>query len=130
MKSAWLKAIHAGLFTTWPGITAKLVNKYLNKELATSQGHLNQQHQGTWSTKDKPTPPFSKFPSTAPTSRTNKIYLKMIKYTGQIYTDQPGRFPVTSIRGNTYLMVLYEYNSNTILEKTIKSRSKSEFFHA
>jgi hypothetical protein len=36
---------------------------------------------------------------------THKLFVT-IKETGRIYTDQTGRFPVTSSRGNKYVMVL------------------------
>jgi hypothetical protein len=37
---------------------------------------------------------------------------------GQIYTDQTGRFPVVSSKGNKYIMILYDYDSNAIFGKT------------
>jgi hypothetical protein len=44
----------------------------------------------------------------------------------QIYTDQTGRFPVITIKGNTYIMVMYEYADNEIMVKPIKSRTSGE----
>ena len=41
----------------------------------------------------------------------------------KMYTDQTGKFPVTSFRGNQYIMVLFELDSNNILVKPMKSRS-------
>ena len=41
-------------------------------------------------------------------------------------TDQSGSFPTTSRKGNKYLMVLHEYDSNTILAKPTKNRSEVE----
>jgi hypothetical protein len=49
--------------------------------------------------------------------KTNCIYAETID-AGQIYTDQTGRFPVISSKGNTYIIVLYEYDSNAILHYT------------
>jgi hypothetical protein len=43
------------------------------------------------------------------------IYVKAIEATGQIYTDQTGRFPTTSSRGNKYVMILYHYDGNASL---------------
>jgi hypothetical protein len=45
---------------------------------------------------------------------------------GKIYTDQTGKFPVLSSRGNKYLFVLYDYDSNAIMAEPIKSRTQSE----
>jgi hypothetical protein len=49
---------------------------------------------------------------------------------GQIYTDQTGRFPVVSSKGNTYIMVLYEYDGNVILAEPIKIRTTAELLRA
>ena len=63
-------------------------------------------------------------------TRTNMIYVKAIEATGQIYTDQTGRFPTTSSRGNKYVMILYDYNSNAILAEPLKSKSEGEMIRA
>jgi hypothetical protein len=49
------------------------------------------------------------------------VYVKAKEATGQIYTDQTGRFPITSSRGNKYIMILYNYESNDILAEPLKS---------
>jgi hypothetical protein len=51
--------------------------------------------------------------------KTNRIYAATID-AGQIYTDQTGSFPVISSKGKKYIMVLYEYDGNSILEEPIK----------
>jgi hypothetical protein len=58
------------------------------------------------------------------------VYVKAIEATGQIYTDQAGRFPTTSSRGNTYIMILYDYDSNAILAEPLKSKSEGEMIRA
>ena len=50
VKSTWIKAINSGFFTTWPGLTADLVEKHLDKAPATTQGHLRQIRQNLRST--------------------------------------------------------------------------------
>jgi hypothetical protein len=49
---------------------------------------------------------------------------------GQTYTDQTGRFPVVSSKGNKYIMVLYEYDGNVIMAETIKNRTSVEHLRA
>jgi hypothetical protein len=49
---------------------------------------------------------------------------------GQIYTDQTGRFPVVSSKGNKYIMILYDYDSNVILAQPIKDRTAPELLKA
>jgi hypothetical protein len=43
---------------------------------------------------------------------------------GIIATDLPGRFPTTSGQGNSYVMVMYDFDSNTINAVAIKNRKK------
>ena len=38
------------------------------------------------------------------------------------YSDQTGRFPHKSTRGNQYLFTLYDYDSNAILQHPLKNR--------
>jgi hypothetical protein len=58
--------------------------------------------------------------------QTHMVYVKAIQATGQIFTDQTGKFPITSSRGNKYVMVLYDYDSNSILTEPLKSRSETK----
>jgi hypothetical protein len=37
----------------------------------------------------------------------------------QIYTDQTGRFPVVSTKGNKHIMSLYEYDDNAIMSEPL-----------
>ena len=39
-----------------------------------------------------------------------------------MFSDQTGRFPVTSYKGNQYVMVLFETRSNNILVEPMRSR--------
>ena len=41
-------------------------------------------------------------------------------------TDLPGRYPITSARGNKYLFVMYDYDANYIHAMPIKSRKSEE----
>ena len=54
---------------------------------------------------------------------TNLILLKTVDLTGKIYTDQTGRFPITSRKGNKYILVDYHYDSNTIHEEPLKTQT-------
>jgi hypothetical protein len=137
VKSTWLKAIEAGYFTTWPGLTTDLVKKHLPKSLASAKGHLRQERQGLRSTQTT-TKPSSVNSTIKPvmttdketTVRTNWVYMQPIEVTGQIYSDQTGRFPQTSSRGNKYIMIVYDYDSNAILAEPITSRTENELVRA
>eukprot|EP00957_Ditylum_brightwellii_P096154 7325979-Ditylum_brightwellii.AAC.1 len=39
-KHAWIKAVQAGYFATWPSLTPELIKKHLPKSPATVKGHL------------------------------------------------------------------------------------------
>jgi hypothetical protein len=119
--STFINAIKAGFLTTWPGLTVKAVRKYLSKSEATTQGHLDQEQQGIQSTRKPIIPP----------QRTNNIMVSYFNVpTGKIFTDQTGRFPEQSTRGNNYVFVLYDYDSNAILATPIKNRTSTSLVNA
>jgi hypothetical protein len=137
--STWTQAIEKNFFTTWPGLTADAVRKYLPKSLATAKGHLKATRKNLRSTtKLLPTDPIPSKSTdmTMPTSsleppvRTHFVYPKVIEITGQIFSDQTGRFPVTSSRGNKYIMVVYDHDSAAILAEPITDRSERELLRA
>ncbi len=47
-----------------------------------------------------------------------------------MFSDQTGQFPTGSQRGNKYIMVMVEINSNAILVEPMKSRKDEEMIHA
>ena len=120
--STWTKAIDAGYFATWPGLTSELVRKHLSPSIATAKGHHQQDRQNVRSTKTVPSPSMFTQPNvmtTLPSSsedasaQANLVYVQPIELTGKVATDQTGRFPTTSSRGNKYLMVLYDQMTAT-----------------
>jgi hypothetical protein len=42
--------------------------------------------------------------------------------TNQIYKDLTGKFPTTSLSGNKYILILYDYDSNSVLSAPMKNR--------
>lgn len=46
--------------------------------------------------------------------------MKIIEVSGKVFSDQMGRFPVTLSKGNQYIMVMYNTDSNAILAEPIK----------
>ena len=97
----WTKAIDAGYFATWPGLTSELVRKHLPKLLATVKGHLKQDRQNIRSTKPSiATAPLVLPSQHTPPARSHQLFVETVELTGKVSTDQPGRFPVTSSRGS------------------------------
>ncbi len=119
-KSTFLKAIKNDFLLSWPGLNPKTVRKYLKTPEATAKGHLDQEQQGLQSTQ-----------TITPPQRTNIVMATTFSVpTGKIFTDQTGRFPVQSSRGYNYIFVLYDYDSNAILTKPLKSRSSNSIVTA
>ena len=139
--STWCKAIDAGFFRSWPGLTSKLVRKHMPQSIPMIKGHLDQQRKNIKSTKPKRSMAKPRFlPGEDETEqdlhpaqhehRTNYIYADCHDITGQIFSDQPGRFLVSSISGHQYIMIVYDYDSNSILAEPMKSRSGPEMRRA
>jgi hypothetical protein len=65
-------------------------------------------------------------------SNTNVIFTALLQTTAvqKSYSDQTGKFPVQSSRGYNYVMILYDYDSNAILTKPIKTRQANELTKA
>ena len=154
--STWCRAIDAGHLTTWPELTAKQVRAHLPKSIAMLKGHLDQTRANAQST--RPTihvprslmpaaaaacitaedlaeafdshPPSMEGPADVPGQRTHYMYAAIHDAKGQIFTDQPGRFLVASSAGNSYMLVLYDYDSNHIHAEPMPSRTAKSIVDA
>jgi hypothetical protein len=54
------------------------------------------------------------------------IYIQVYEEKEIVYSDQTGKFPTTSSRGNKYLMVLYYMDGSYIMMEPMKSRHENE----
>ena len=100
----------------------------LNGEKSTILGHLQQPRKGHRSTQEKvmypePDPEQYQFPPSNQSEDTNILSFKTVDLLVVFYTDQTGRFPVTSSKYNKYILVAYHYDSNTIHVEPLKTRS-------
>ena len=50
--------------------------------------------------------------------------------TNNIYTDQTGKFTMTSSRGNRYVIIMYVYDANATIAAPLKSISGSHIMKA
>ena len=87
VPETWIKAIDAGFFATWPGLTSQLVKKHLNRTIETDVGHLRADRKNVRSTKTAQ-PNSTKANDNESTKRTNEFYIKTIELTGKLYTGQ------------------------------------------
>ena len=56
-------------------------------------------------------------------TETRDIFISVTNMEGKTYTDQTRRFSTTSSQGNKYIMIAYDYDSNSINAECLKSRS-------
>jgi hypothetical protein len=109
----------------------------------TAMGHLHKRRQNIRSTKPQPTPiqnntvedlePELQGQFFLKKDRTQRVEVHLVgmeELNGIISTDQTGRFPVKSSNGKSYIMVLYNYDSNGILATTMKSRKAPDLVAA
>jgi hypothetical protein len=128
-KDTWIKAIKNGHYKTWPGLTVEAVNKYFPESIETQKGHLKKQRQNVRSTKQR----LDEIPEEEELTRVitkQNIMVKVVNATETIYTDQTGRLPVQSSKGNTSLMVMFDVDANAIDAEPIRSHHDSQMIPA
>jgi hypothetical protein len=109
-------------------LTEDAINKHLKLTPATAMGHMHQRHQNIRST-SKASIEKQQSPDTDLGTKTHLVYA-VVADQGQLYTDLTGKFPVRSIKGNSYVMLCYIYDCNYIKVVPMKSRSASEWVRA
>ena len=121
-KTTWLAAIKAGNFVTWPTLTPDSVNKHFPESNETDKGHMKLQRMNVRSTKkmeetDKPGE------NNSPMPKKEDVYINVFNAHDTVYTDQTGGFPITSSRGNKYIMVMCEVDGNYIDAVPMKNQT-------
>ena len=140
--TTFLDAIENGHYTSIPELTASRARKYLKQSADTIEGHLEITRNNVRLTraKKKCTTPIM-FPGAAETPHdmhpltpvvecSNAMFADRFPITGQLYSDLPGQFVCASTSGMKYQMVVYNYDSNNILVKPMKSRTAAEHTRA
>eukprot|EP00804_Cyclotella_cryptica_P006783 CCRYP_019522-RA/>CCRYP_019522-RA protein AED:0.43 eAED:0.43 QI:0/0/0/1/0/0/2/0/364 len=125
-KSTWLAAIRKGNYSTWPLITVKNVHKYFPQSEETQQGHMRNQRQGTRSTKQA----LPQAEPCTPLPQLHDIFIRTYDTHSTLYTDQTGKFPHLSSKGNRYQMILYHVDSNSIWAEPTKNKTEGELILA
>jgi hypothetical protein len=134
-------AISKGFLTNFPGLTLAGLRRNPPQSLATAKGHQDQTRQNIRSTKNKPTviPPDE---TTTPAhqeddfhpahldTRSHQCFVTFMEATGQVYTDQTGKFVSPSSTGNNYIMILYDYDSNHIFAEPFPNRQAATLLKA
>jgi hypothetical protein len=135
VTDTWIKAIRAGHFSTWPGLTEDLVRKHLPKELATVKGYLSQRRKNLRSTTntalstETDTIDLAADAPSDTSTKTHRVFAALVDV-GKVYGDLTGRFPVMSSRGHQYILTLYDYDINTISTEPMRNRTDKEMIRA
>jgi hypothetical protein len=121
-----------GFVQNFPGLTKKKLAKYPPRSYAMVKGHMDQARKNQKSTKTATAPadPDDDFLPVVPDARSHFCYATLAKITGQVYSDQTGKFTFPSSNWNNYLFILYDYDSNLILAEPMKSRHAQDIVTA
>jgi len=130
-KATWLEMIDIGSYATWPGLTVEAARKHYPESEETVKGHMRKQKAGIRSTKKQLIIPEEEDGKTIrPKKKHRDVMIKVFDTNDElamkIYTDQTGRFPTRSSRGNQYIMVLAEVDSDAILVEAMRNRTAGE----
>jgi hypothetical protein len=113
----------------FPGLTLKSFRNNLPHSEATTMGHLDNIRKNTRSTKKapkkQPWPPADPYdfpPQPENTTRTHTCFLAVTETKNCVYTDQVGRLPQPSSKGNNYILIAYDYDSNCIFMRPLRNR--------
>jgi hypothetical protein len=130
VKSTWLKAIKAGNYVGWPMLNECNIQKYYPRTIETAKGHLNQTRKNVRSTKVKVTPLETCDTSHLHSKKVRNVYTQMYMVCKTMFSNQTGQFPIRSLYGKKYIMVMVEINSNAILVEPMKNRKDAKMIRA
>jgi hypothetical protein len=138
-KPTWIESIKNNHYASWPGLTIKAVTKHFPKSKEMMKYHGQKGKSGLRSTKT--TEPIIKIePGTVDqthlqaSTKTHNIFINVFDIKEEavrmIYTDQPGRFPKKSSKGNQYIMLLTHIDSSAVLVEAMKNCSAGKMIRA
>ena len=110
-------------------LTERNVKKYYPETNETPKGHMAQTRKNVRSTKPNPIKEY-KNKDQLVGKKKQDIFTKVYDVRDTIFSDQTGQFPTRSRRGNKYIMVMVEIDSNAILVEPMKSRKDTEMIRA
>jgi hypothetical protein len=141
VKSTLAKAIDRGYLKGWWGLTSQQTCRHISVSTESKMGHMDQQRQGVQS--PQPTPrtvplqvpssfnnPMEDVPQEPHNTRTHFVFMAIYEINGNLFTNQTGRFPITSNCSHAYVVVFYIFDANPIQSVPIKNWSKEELLPA
>ena len=121
-----------GYFNTCTVITAKDIQK-MTKSGAKIKVYIAQSRKNTQSkttNKNSGEDQGNSDPVQEPDNDQIDLVTATVDETHKIYTDQTGKLPIKSSRGNKYIRIMYVYDANSILASPLKIRSGSHILEA
>ena len=125
-------ALDKGYLINFPGLTSSMLRRCPPTSAPMIKGHLDQSRKNQRSTAPTLIPPEAP-PEVPPVdddlcppssdTRTHMCFAATLAPTGQIYSDQTGRFVLPSSTGNNYIMIVYDYDSNFIFAQPFRNRT-------
>jgi hypothetical protein len=139
IKSTLTKAINRGYLKGWRRLTSQRTHRHISVSTESEMGHMGQQRQGVQSMQPTPTTvplqvpnifddPMEDVPQEPHNAHTHSVFMAIYEINGNLFTNQTGRFPITSNHGHAYVLVFYIFNANAIQSVPIKNWSKKSFF--
>jgi hypothetical protein len=129
-RATLLTAAHHGNLVTFPGMTPENISRHFPESDETQKGHMKQTKQGVRSTKIVDEDAMLRFKQ-QPGVKHKDVYLMVFDATKKsMFSDQTGKFPITSAQGNKYIMVAVELDGNYIDGKPIQSRKANSLTKA
>ena len=134
VKSTFLRAVKAGNFRSFPGLSAENVARYCpTNATPTVMGHLTQVRKGLQSTRwTTATNALLAANATSNMLPSDKLLDAMTAPTNQVifwevplatlFTDDFGRYPIRAMSGNQYIMLAYHDAANVILVQPFASK--------
>ena len=110
--STFQRAIRKGHFISWPGIHEINFEKFISNIVPTAKGHLDQERSNLQTTKKQINNDDNidedYFPQNGKGTKTyeNAAMVYLMEPKMLTYSDQTGRFPHRSSRGNEYIMIM------------------------
>jgi hypothetical protein len=126
-KATLLTSICNNNLITFPGMTSDNVVKFFPESNETEKGHMKQTRQGVRSTKvidEDAMLEAETLPKPTPGVKLKDVYLWLFDTTKKaMYSDQTGRFPITSAGGHKYTMVAVELDGSYIDAEPIQPQN-------
>ena len=147
--STFHRAVRQGFLRSFPRITARMIRLNPPNSVATAKGHLDRVRQGLASTKattpalslpslpftlESPSPGLDSIDSADPPlsvdldEDSEHLFTKLIRVDEANHSDLTGKFPLTSRRGYSYLLI--SVWRGYIHVEPLKSRSSSDYVTA